>query len=192
MTNNDYKRCPRCGQKVFSVVKSCTNCGLKFDRLSNLSNKEAKKAIKNGKKENILYVTTPPSDVNKKKFLLLFWLLGIFGAHNIYVGKYKRGFYSLITVIAFIVTFIISDILFTNGIDTSSLQYYIVGPFTTFAVFGILIWFIDLVPVVTKSFKYPATMSSEEIVDLYLKSKVYKNSHKKNDVKNYDNYDLND
>ena len=123
---------------------------------------------------------------------MLFWLLGIFGAHNIYVGKYKRGFYSLITVIAFIVTFIISDILFTNGIDTSSLQYYIVGPFTTFAVFGILIWFIDLVPVVTKSFKYPATMSSEEIVDLYLKSKVYKNSHKKDDVKNYDNYNLND
>ena len=37
-----------------------------------------------------------PKDVSKKKFLLLAGFLGFFGAHNFYVGRFKKAFFQLI------------------------------------------------------------------------------------------------
>ncbi|MGN1227365.1 MAG: hypothetical protein ACI4TX_01850, partial [Christensenellales bacterium] len=106
MSKNEYKRCPRCGSKTALASKTCAVCNLKFDRIENLSNKEAKKAIKNKEKEKVLYITQCPKDVNKKKFYLLYFLLGWFGIYNLYIGKFKKGYYSLITLSSFIIAFI--------------------------------------------------------------------------------------
>ena len=119
MAKKDYKRCPRCGAKTYWASKQCSVCNLKFDRIENLSNKEAKKAIKNKEKEKVLYISTRPDDVSKRKFMLLYLLLGWFGAYNIYVGKYKKGLYSLCALSTFLVAFIIEEILAFNGFDTT-------------------------------------------------------------------------
>lgn len=183
MANKNYKRCPRCNAKASIVAKVCSTCNLKFERLKNLSNQEAKKAIKSGENEKVLNVTERPKDVSKKKFYLLYILLGWLGIYNIYIGKFKRGYYSLITMSAFLITFIIEEILFFNGIDTSALNYYVVGPICTFAVFGILIWFMDLVAMLTKSFKYPASITSEEYLNILADSYKANRKIKKVDVK---------
>jgi len=154
---------------------------LKYDRLKNLTNKEAKIALKNNQNEKVLNVNYFPDDVNKKKFFLLFVLLGWFGIYNIYIGKRKRGLYSLISFSAFLFVFTLGEILIYNGIDTSSLQYYIIGPFSTFAVFGIFIWFYDLISLITRSFKFPVAMSNEDYLNYVLKSNSI-NIHNKKQI----------
>lgn len=168
--NPEYKKCPRCGTKLHKTAKICSACDLHFDRINNLSNKSAKMAIKKKEKEKVLYVRERPQDVDAKKFWLLYIFLGWLGAYNIYIGKYKKGFYSLITFSFFIVVFTLSQILEANGVDVQSLYYYVVNPSITFAVFGLLIWFIDLSEFTTKTFKYPAAMPEDEYLKIVLKS----------------------
>lgn len=182
MARKDYKKCPRCRAKTYFASKQCSVCNLRFDRIENLSNIEAKKALKNKEKEKVLYVATRPNDVSKKKFILLYLLLGWFGAYNIYVGKRKKGFYTLISVSAFLVAFIIEEILLFNGFDTTYLNYYLVMPLCTLAVCGILIWFIDMVALFTKTYKYPGALSKEDYVKFAMKSKKFNNNVKKVDV----------
>lgn len=176
MAKKDYKRCPRCGAKTYFASKQCSVCDLKFDRLKNLSNKEAKKAIKEKQTEKVLYLSERPADVSKRKFMLLYLLLGWFGGHNIYVGKYKRGFYSLISLSAFLIAFIVEEILFFNGVDTAYLNYYLVMPLCTFAVFGIIIWFMDMVALFTKTYKYPSALSVEDYLKYAIKSQKFNSS----------------
>ena len=178
----DYKRCPRCGQKTSINSSTCSGCNLKFDRIENLSNIEAKKALKAKEKEKVLYVNTPPKDINMKKFYLLYVLLGFFGIYNIYIGKKKRGLYSLITVVAFMFLVVLSETLYQNGIDVSTLNYILVAPSGTFFVFGILIWFLDLIALFSHTFKYPGALTNDEYLKYLVKSKTLEENGKKRDV----------
>lgn len=180
----DYKRCPRCGQKMHSSSPICPECNLKFNRIENLSNSEAKKALKNGEKEKVIYVTTPPADVNMKKFYYLYIFLGLLGIYNIYIGKIKRGLFSLISVSLYILIFILRIVLEENGIDTTSLNYYVFGPIGFVAVFGALIWFIDLASLLSRSFKFPGALSNDDYVNYLIKSKTLEESGKRKDVAN--------
>ena len=183
MAKKDYKRCPRCGAKTYWASKQCSICNLRFDRIENLSNKEAKTAIKNKEKEKVLYVSTRPSDISKRKFILLYLLLGWFGAHNIYVGKYKKGLYSLCVLASFLIAFVVEEILLFNGFDTTYLNYYLVMPLCTLAVCGIIIWFIDMVALFTKTYKYPGALSKEDYIKFAIKSHKFNSKIKKVDVK---------
>lgn len=157
------KKCPRCGCKTFLEGEICPGCGLKYKLLQNLSNVRAKEEIKAKHKQNVLYVTSMPSDVNKKKFWLLFAFLGIFGAHNIYVGKYGRGYYTLVTAILAFLAFMIYEIVFFQAgwVTASYVEYYFTSPIITFYVFGLLVWFSDSISLMFKTFKYPATLNQE-------------------------------
>ena len=90
------KRCPRCETKNKYTAYRCSSCGLIFSRVENGSNKLAKGLILGGKKEQTVMARMFPKDVSKKKFLLLCGFLGLFGAHNFYVGRYKKAIYQLI------------------------------------------------------------------------------------------------
>ena len=160
---NKKKRCPRCGTKLFLEVEKCPECGLLFSRIQNLSNERAKEEIKKKRMSNVIEVSTMPSDVSKKKFWLLFLLTGWFGGHNLYIGKFKRGYYSLITGILAVLAFLIYEIVFFQGGNANLVYYYFTGPCMLFFVFAVMIWFIDLVSLTFKSFKYPATLSAEDL-----------------------------
>ena len=94
--NYKSKRCPRCGTKNNYNEHRCYNCGLVFSRVENGSNKIAKGLIMAGKKDETVKARMFPKDVSKKKFLLLCGFLGIFGAHNFYVGRYVKAVFQLI------------------------------------------------------------------------------------------------
>lgn len=156
------KRCPRCGKKVYVDSAICPECGLKYSLIQNLSNKQAQIELKEKRKQNVLYVTSMPSDVNKKKFWLLFAFLGIFGAHNIYIGKKGRGYYTMITGILAVLGFLVWDIVDHMGGNSWAVQYYLTGSLMTFYLFGLLIWFSDSLALIFSKFKYPASLSKED------------------------------
>ena len=159
---NKRKKCPRCGSKMHILAEKCVNCGLLFERIQNLSNVEAKKNIKEKKLDNVLKVYAMPKDVSKKKFWLLFFFLGWFGGHNIYVGNYKKGYYALITGIIAIFAFCLQEIFFFSGWNYFVVQYYLTSPAMLFFVFGVLIWFTDCLNLVIRQFRYPASLTQEE------------------------------
>ena len=90
------KRCPRCDSKNRITDYRCASCGLVFSRVENGSNRLAKGLLLAGKKDEVVKAKMFPKDVSKKKFLLLCGFLGLFGAHNFYVGRYKKAIYQLI------------------------------------------------------------------------------------------------
>ena len=162
LTKVKKKKCPRCGKKVLEDMPVCPDCGLKYELIQNLSNKQAQIELKAKRPQNVLYVTTRPSDVSKKKFWLLFAFLGIFGAHNIYVGKKGRGYYTLITGLLAILGFLVFEIVFYQGGDAYAVEYYFTGPLMTFYLFGLLIWFNDSISLIFSKYKFPASLTKED------------------------------
>lgn len=161
---NKKKKCPRCGYKMYQEVTKCQSCGLSFARIQNLSNQSAKKLIRQKNKKNVLYVNVMPKDVNKARFILFFVIFGWFGAHNIYIGKYKRGWYSLITGVLSIIGFGIYEYMMT--IDTSSafiVLKYFTNPAMLFFTFGIIVWFYDLLKLTMRQYKYPASLTQDDL-----------------------------
>lgn len=113
MRNVKYKskRCPRCGTKNNYNDNRCIHCGLIFSRVENGSNTIAKGLIHAGKKDETVLARMFPKDVKKKKFLLLCGFLGIFGAHNFYVGRYKKAVFQLICGMLAVICVAIGHIL---------------------------------------------------------------------------------
>lgn len=90
----DTKKCPRCKNKCLNSQKKCDACGLVFARLDEATNTQAKKQF--FAKEKSVVKVTRAKDVNKLKLLALCTFLGIYGAHNFYVGRYYRAAYMLV------------------------------------------------------------------------------------------------
>ena len=164
MERRRKKKCPRCGYKTLLEAEVCASCGLKYSLIQHLSNQRAKQEIKAKHKQNVLYVTTMPEDVSKKKFWLLFAFLGVFGAHNIYIGKYGRGYYTLVTAICSLLAFLVYEFAFFQygWVAASAVEYYFTAPVITFYVFGLLVWFNDSISLIFRNFKYPATLSQKD------------------------------
>ena len=104
------KRGPRCGTKNNYNEKRCLHCGLIFSRVENGSNKIAKGLLLAGKKDETVMAKMFTKDVSKKKFLLLCGFLGLFGAHNFYVGRFKKAVYQLICGILAVLCVVIGPI----------------------------------------------------------------------------------
>ncbi len=96
MRKQKSKRCPRCDSKNGYSEYRCSSCGLIFSRVENGSNSIAKGLILSGKSDQTVKARMFPKDVSKKKFLLLCGFLGIWGAHNFYVGRYKKAIFQLL------------------------------------------------------------------------------------------------
>ena len=93
----EFKKCPRCNNKVPTDFARCGNCGLNFMKFDSATNKEAKSAFRMGEKERILTTRHIPSDVNKFSTLMQCIFGGWFGLHYFAVGRLWRALYQLIS-----------------------------------------------------------------------------------------------
>lgn len=148
------KKCPRCAMKVPVETLICPDCRLNYQKFNEATNKEAKQALKEGEKDNVLMRKGCPSDVNKIKLLLMVIFLGFAGGHHYYVGRYKMG----IVYSCFFLIGLTNAILNTmvEGI-ASSMIYQI---FTLFVLgWGIVLfmWIFDVVNIIFNKFKIPVS-----------------------------------
>ena len=147
------KTCPRCNEKCDLTQDKCTDCGLVFARLELGSNKLAKKKILSGNKDEVVYNRGIPKDVKKWKLLVLSIFLGIFGAHNIYVGRFWKGAYMAICGLLSIACVTFTSFSFTDLLlQISVLPCGIMG----------FMWLFDMVDIFFGRFRIPIAISVEE------------------------------
>lgn len=148
------KKCPRCETKVPVDILTCPNCQLKFDKFESATNKEAKQAIANGQKDQVLMRKGCPADVKRWKLLLMAIFLGFAGGHHYYVGRYKTG-------LAYSIFFVIG---LTNAIVNVILKIQPTGDLWQVFSFLVLawgaviaLWIIDVSKIVMNTFKVPVS-----------------------------------
>ena len=146
-------KCPRCGEENFKTQKKCSDCGLVFDRLNYVSNRARKIAVVRREKENILRVTKWPKDAKKSKALPLCGFLGLVGAHNFYLGRYVKGFFSLIVTLVACVC-----IMLENVIDYASFyeSFFFLPTGIMF-----LMWWVDFILIASNKYKIPVALDYE-------------------------------
>ncbi|MBQ3494338.1 MAG: hypothetical protein IJA69_02875 [Clostridia bacterium] len=143
------KICPRCGEKCDLAEPKCTDCGLVFSRLEFGSNKLAKKNIIAKQKDQVVYVKQFPKDLKRWKVGLLCGFLGLWGIHNLYVGKFFKGIFMLI-----------AGILVTGAVTITALMFN--QTYTTIAsIFGGFLgifWILDFFNILFCQFKVPISI----------------------------------
>ena len=95
--------CPKCYGKIDKVSNRCKSCGFNMRELNGATHKDVKRAKKEGFGDDVLYTSTLPADMSKKKLLLLCIFLGLFGGHSYYAGKLYKALYSTIVTVGLIV-----------------------------------------------------------------------------------------
>lgn len=153
-------KCPVCGCKMKQDI--CPYCLVTSKEVKDASNKDAKIAIKAGKKENIHYTTNLPSDVSRKKLFWFSFLLGFSGAQDFYVGKYKKGWFSIITFILggfFSLMFTLSTYY---GWVTTQVFYTLTELIAIPFIVLIFFWLTDFIGVISKGFKVPILIKGKE------------------------------
>ncbi|MEG1752128.1 MAG: TM2 domain-containing protein [Clostridia bacterium] len=143
------KKCPKCNLKCGITEKVCPCCGLIFEKLETASNKIAKKKFFSGKHEHIIYNPKCPMDCSYKTTIILCIFLGLFGAHNFYVGKYYKAIFMLVVGVA-----IILFVAITSTINVGANLFFYLSILTAISS---LIWLNDLFLLCIKKFKYPVS-----------------------------------
>ncbi len=149
--NKIFKRCPRCDNKCLLNATKCDECGLIFSRLEFATNTAAKNMIKKGDRSYILYTSDLPKDLSYTKLLIYTLILGLFGAHYYYTGKYIKGILMSAMMAYAIVCLIFNSYL----VDYLSILYLPIG-------IGVLAWIISCVYVICKKFKVPVFIETTE------------------------------
>lgn len=163
-------RCPICGAKL--KEEKCPYCLITNKQVIYASNKKAKLLKKQNKdKDNVHNSDIKPKDVNKVKIWLFTILGGWFGADSFLVGKYYKGLFSLLTYIALFITTtfsVLADMYLwsENAVTTFS---YLQSLFTVFGVVTFMFWFVGVIQLFTKKYKYPVVLpTSDEAQKMYL------------------------
>lgn len=155
-------RCPVCGSKLYNgvVCKYCKD--VTIERIETASNLKAKQAKKLGKKENIVYSTYVPNDVNRVKLLIFTLLFGYVGVHDFYVGKISKGLYNAIAVGgAFSLSILeVANRIYGWGFENSIKTLF--STFALFAAFAMILWFRDIVGVLLKKYKVPVILGEKK------------------------------
>ena len=147
------KKCPRCGEKNLEQALKCSDCGLVFSRMELATNKAAKKMIKQGQKDKVVYVKSTPKDLKRWKLILLTIFTGLWGGHLFYVGRYNKAIFMLIFGLIYIVGGILSiSNLLSKGIEM--VVYFCVG------ILGFC-WLFDVLDVCIFRLKIPVYIDTE-------------------------------
>ncbi len=146
-----YKKCPRCGNKCLINQERCEECDLLFSRLSYASNKSAKKKLIHFDSDYVIYTSDLPSDVNYWKLLAYTILLGIFGGHYYYTGKYIKG---ILNTLSF--AYLIFCTIFNQFTSQTELMFLPVGIYA-------FSYIVSLVYVLTKKFKVPVIIDTVKL-----------------------------
>ncbi|MEG1499698.1 MAG: TM2 domain-containing protein [Clostridia bacterium] len=153
MNRLEIKRCPRCKEKCVLSASVCPECGLKFARLLLCTNAAGKKARKMKQKDKVLMQSDWPFDASRKKALLLCGFLGIFGAHNFYVGRYFKAAFSLIFTCATLVFAALT--IYPDWYDTFMSFYAIPG------AFPLIFWFVDFARIAIGKYPIPVAIAEK-------------------------------
>lgn len=151
----DTKKCPRCGKVCLQSQKICDECGLVFARLDEATNEEARKQFF-AKDKSIVMTSNLPKDVIKWKLLLFCGFLGLFGVHNLYVGRFYRGFYMLFFGLLSLVYVSI------NNPDEVVLNFMSSWPIVVCVAILSIFWLTDFIQVVFNKFKVPVALAREK------------------------------
>lgn len=144
-------RCPNCYGKVDGKNGICLKCGFKMNSLDNASNKKAKELKQSGDGDLVIETNVLPSDVSKKKLLLYCGLLGFFGGHYFYVGKYVRAILNLV-ISVYSLVFAFFEVLKISGDKTFAyFEFFASILFAFVFVFTI----IDFINIALNKFKVP-------------------------------------
>ena len=149
--NKIFKRCPRCDNKCLLNATKCEECGLIFSRLEFATNTAAKNMIKKGDRSYILYTSDLPKDLSYTKLLIYTLILGLFGAHYYYTGKYIKGIL-MSAMMAYAIVFLIFNAYL---VEYLSFLYLPIG-------IGVLAWIVSCVYVICKKFKVPVFIETTE------------------------------
>lgn len=147
------KKCPRCEEKHLEQAVACSYCGLVFSRMELATNAAAKKIIKLGKKDKVVYVKKVPKDLKKWKLVLLTIFTGLFGGHYFYVGRYAKA----VTFSILGCFFLTGAILSINSLSKGGAVYFF-GIITGFLSIG---WLMDIIDVIFNRFKIPVYIDTE-------------------------------
>ena len=148
------KHCPRCKQKMPVEIVICPNCQLNFQKFESATNEEAKQAIREGEKDNVLLRENRPSDVSFIKLLLITIFCGFFGGHYYYVGRYKMGAFFTIFFFVGIVNAIITTLV--EATPSGDLYQIFILLVLTWG-FVLMLWIIDIAKVCLNKFKIPVS-----------------------------------
>ncbi len=162
MKKNKKLKCPVCGCKMKQDI--CPYCLVTSDEVRAASNKDAKIAMKAGKKEYIHYTNTLPSDVSRKKLFWFSLFLGWAGVPNFMVGKYNKGWFCLIT--SLLSWFFSAFWALSGGLGWSTTVVTIFTWGLEIMVFPFIVmlffWLSDFMGVVSGSFKVPIIVAGKE------------------------------
>lgn len=142
--------CPKCYGGMNRKTGMCLHCGFRFKDLEGATNDNARIAVKEGKKDDVIYTDRLPVDVKKKTLLLYAIFLGLFGAHNYYVGKFKRAIF----MTSIFVIYTLFTVLKTYKVGGKFIEYF----FTTVAIIqgvSIILWVLDIIYIIINRFKVP-------------------------------------
>lgn len=151
---SDTKKCPRCDEKMLENQKICPDCGLSFEKLAKATNAEAKRQFFQ-KDRAIVMVKETPKDVNKRNLLLLSGFLGMFGAHNFYIGRYYKAIYMFLFSFLALVYVALPSLEFMIKVMSSP---FIVVPTGLVGIF----WLLDFVAIVFDKYKIPVSLRRED------------------------------
>lgn len=146
--------CPRCKEKYKGEKKVCDVCNFCFDNLKYASNKKAKQQLLRGKNEHILMTNKLPNDVNKFALICLTIFFGIFGAHLLYVGRFKKAIFYIVCTVLLAICSATSNF--------AGLSQPLVAAFSfPIAVMGFM-WISDIFAVLFFGFKVPIAVDFEK------------------------------
>ena len=145
--------CPRCYTKLKNGQFKCHMCGFNTKLMDGATNRAAKKARHSVYKDDIMYTTQTPPDVKRKKMILLTILLGLLGAHHLYVGRICLGLYMMFTTL---INILLSSLIVGFAIIDSNNTLYIVYQFAlVFQGVVAIMWVVDMIKVIAKKYKFP-------------------------------------
>jgi len=169
---NKNVRCPYCKAKILKYTTTCARCGIHKQQLIDASNKSAKEMKKQKSGGKIFMTRNRPDDISFTKMALLL-LVGLFGAHNFYVGRKMRGFLML----AFLAIGMIFVFIFpisaqaadgTMGMHPTrkSFEQAMGGmPFPTdfLIAAAVIMWAFDAIAIIFGFYKYPIRLGEKEV-----------------------------
>ena len=154
MRFNFRKKCPRCQAKMAAELSVCSDCQLNFKKFYEATNAEAKQAMREGRKDDVLLRVGCPSDVKKWALILITIFFGFFGMHYYYVGRNKMGIFFTLSFFVGVANAVIGSLI-TKTLTGFGWEIFSVLVLVWGAV--IFMWIIDIAKVCFNHFKIPVS-----------------------------------
>lgn len=161
-------RCPKCGAKIKTYELGCRKCGLRMSEIKEASFEKVDIARAEYQPEKVVYSSFFPSDLSKKKVLLLCIFLGWAGGQYYSTKRPIRAILMTLASILFLLTSS-SMALTLQGLAgfLEPLGSWMLG--TRFYVFPcmfgalcVIVWILDIIKICTKTFKVPVVLPEQK------------------------------